>query len=281
MSIFPVTPQSKRLIRTSNPTPPESEKPGKKLRQEMSDSEHMDTQTLQASQTLDAIQNRYAISDVDIQKIASTVKTSILSDINHLVELKTKPLVNTIAKLQNENKKLREDLDSLEQYGRRSLIRISGIPETESEIDTTPIVQKLLSEIDPDFKPQEIIRSHRVGKQKQNETRSGHAKPRQIIVRLPEPNTKFRLFKCRKNLKHSREFRSVYLNEDLTLLRSKLLYHARKLYKNEKIQHLWTTNGKILMKDNNGTLYDTSTIDSFVATAMNLDPNFVIPEEFM
>lgn len=272
MSGFPETPRSKRLIRTSNPTPPKSEKPGKKLRTDMSDTEDMDDQSPETSET-SLKQNR--ISEEDVQRIANAVKATILKDVHKLIELETKPLLNTIKDLHNENQKLREDLDSLEQYGRRNLIRISGIPEIEAETDTTPVIEKLLSEIDPEFKPEEIIRSHRVG------TQRGRAKPRQIIVRLPDPNTKFRLFKCRKNLKHSREFKSVYINEDLTLLRSKLLYHARKLYKNKKIKHLWTTNGKILMKDNDGTLYNTSTIESFVDTAMKLDPSYTIPEDLL
>jgi uncharacterized membrane protein len=46
----------------------------------------------------------------------------------------TQPLREEIDKLKYENRKLREDLDSVEQYGRRSLIRISGIPEPEGKV---------------------------------------------------------------------------------------------------------------------------------------------------
>jgi hypothetical protein len=35
------------------------------------------------------------------------------------------------------NRKLKNEVDALEQYGRRSLIRISGIPEPTEEGDTT------------------------------------------------------------------------------------------------------------------------------------------------
>jgi hypothetical protein len=34
-----------------------------------------------------------------------------------------------IFRLNSENEKLREDLDALEQYGRRELMRINGIPD--------------------------------------------------------------------------------------------------------------------------------------------------------
>jgi hypothetical protein len=52
-----------------------------------------------------------------------------MTDITNLVLSHTQPLGEEIDKLKYENRKLREDLDSVEQYGRRSLIRISGIPE--------------------------------------------------------------------------------------------------------------------------------------------------------
>ena len=54
-----------------------------------------------------------------------------MTDITNLVLSHTQPLREEIDKLKYENRKLREDLDSVEQYGRRSLIRISGIPEPE------------------------------------------------------------------------------------------------------------------------------------------------------
>jgi hypothetical protein len=42
-----------------------------------------------------------------------------------------------------------------------------------------------------------------------------------------------------------------YINEDLTRMSTKIFYHERKLLKNKKIEHLWTTNGKIIMKGEN------------------------------
>jgi hypothetical protein len=39
--------------------------------------------------------------------------------------------------LETENKQLQKDLDALEQYGRRSLIRISGLSERATGDETT------------------------------------------------------------------------------------------------------------------------------------------------
>ena len=86
--------------------------------------------------------------------------------------------------------------------------------------------------------------------------------------------------KCRKNLKESEDYASVYINEDLTILRSKLLYHGRKLLKKKKLDHLWTTNGKICMTDKNGKFYDGSTVTRFAQAVMQIDPSFDLPSEF-
>jgi hypothetical protein len=48
-------------------------------------------------------------------------------------------------------------VDALEQYGRRSLIRISGIPEPTEEGDTTEKVRKIISDIDPRYEITNII----------------------------------------------------------------------------------------------------------------------------
>jgi hypothetical protein len=50
-------------------------------------------------------------------------------------------------KLERENNELMANLDSLEQYGRRSLIRVAGISEGGSDEDTNTIVQKIISDI--------------------------------------------------------------------------------------------------------------------------------------
>ena len=53
--------------------------------------------------------------------------------------------------------------DDLEQYTRRSCLRISGIPETQNE-DTTHHVLILAGEVGADISIDDIDRSHRVGR---------------------------------------------------------------------------------------------------------------------
>jgi hypothetical protein len=138
-----------------------------------------------------------------------------------LINEKTAPLLTKIDNLEKENRKLKNEVDALEQYRRRSLIRISGIPEPAEEGDTTEKVRKIISDIDPSYEITNIIRSHRV------EQAAAVVKHSKIIVRLSDPGVKFRILKCGKNLKENPEYRYVYIDEDLTERSSTVCYHAR------------------------------------------------------
>ncbi|VDI79352.1 Hypothetical predicted protein [Mytilus galloprovincialis] len=62
---------------------------------------------------------------------------------------------------------IKSDMDALEQYSRRDLIRINGIPDGgiyESSLQTNELVKELIKTIDEDLTPEDIIRSHRIGK---------------------------------------------------------------------------------------------------------------------
>jgi L-asparaginase/Glu-tRNA(Gln) amidotransferase subunit D len=52
------------------------------------------------------------------------------------------------------------------------------------------------------------------------------------------------------------------------------------LVKRRKAKHVWTTNGKISLKDNTGEIHNISTKDAFLTTARQTDPSFVKPENF-
>lgn len=271
------TPQ-RRLLRTSNPTPPEREE--KRSRIDMLDQSNDDINSITAETLQTIIPHQIKISDQDIQKIADAVKANIMTDITNLVLSHTQPLREEIDKLKYENRKLRDDLDSVEQYGRRSLMRISGIPEPEGEGDTTDLVRKIISDIDPKYREEDVIRSHRVGKLRPS-VNGDRSKPRQIIVRLSEPSVKIRILRCGKNLKKKENYKSVYVNEDLTLLRSKILFHCRQLQKKKKISQLWTTNGKICLIDRHEHFHDTSTVTRFAQVVDKVDPSYEIPPELL
>jgi hypothetical protein len=84
---------------------------------------------------------------------------------------------------------------------------VSGIPEPEGERDTTDLVRKIISDIDPNYREEDVNRSHRPS------VNGDRSKPRQIIVRLSDPSVKLRILRCGKNLKKNENYKSVYVNE--------------------------------------------------------------------
>jgi hypothetical protein len=59
--------------------------------------------------------------------------------------------------MRSENEKLREDLDALEQYGRRELMRINGIPDGGQQ-ETTANTTKLVTDFNMRFFTLESLR---------------------------------------------------------------------------------------------------------------------------
>jgi hypothetical protein len=59
-----------------------------------------------------SISQTVKISEDDTQKNAEAVKLSILSDIQHMIDLKTQPLIEKINVLQKVNRQLTNDLDN-------------------------------------------------------------------------------------------------------------------------------------------------------------------------
>jgi hypothetical protein len=89
-----------------------------------------------------------------------------------------------------------------------------------------------------------------------------------------------RILRSRKNLKKSRNFKSVYINEDLTRTRTNMFYHARQLLKTKQIENLWITNGNIIMKEVNGTINETNTPEAFRILVERLAPTYQLPDNF-
>lgn len=81
--------------------------------------------------------------------------------IQEIIDFEIKPLKNRVEQLEINRNRLMEKVDNLEQYGRRSLLRVSGIPESVGE-NTDLIVRSLFKEIDPAFNDLNVERTHRM-----------------------------------------------------------------------------------------------------------------------
>ncbi|CAC5411167.1 unnamed protein product [Mytilus coruscus] len=207
------------------------------------------------------------------------------SEIDYTIKATIDQYKQEINKHTNENQKLRDDLDSLQQYGRRDLMIINGIPDggnMETSEKTIELVTTLIKSIDKALQPGDIIRLYRIGpapltiNSRENENNVHSTPPRQIIVRLKDPQVKKRILRCKKLLKNRRDMKYVKLNEDLTKTRNNIAYKIRKLKIEHSVKDTWTNDGKIMMKDNQEQIHVVNTQDSFDQFCTN----FCIPGVF-
>lgn len=90
--------------------------------------------------------------------------------------------------------------------------------------------------------------------------RGNGKRPRPTIVKFVKRKTKSNIMKAKKNLKDKSQYKNVYINDDLSILRGKVV----KMMKDDKsIQKVWTIDGKILciLEKEDGSLVKV-TLDS-------------------
>ena len=136
-------------------------------------------------------------------------------------------------------------LDDLEMYGRRENLRILGIAEApaSSRDDGEEQVMKLATELGINLQARDLQRPHRLGKKKV----SGAAKPRPIIVHFMSYKKRQEIMFAKAKLRDMEGYAGVFIAEDLTQLRAKLLKYVRNDC-NEDFVCCHTMNGRIRMK---------------------------------
>ena len=181
----------------------------------------------------------------EIVTMVDDVVKGVLKGLNERIstlEEQNKGLVNENRALLARVSNLEKAVDQGEQYSRRNNLRITGYRETENE-NTDDIVLKIAADIGSDIELSDIDRSHRVGRPGVNRT-----KPRDVIVKFTSYRARQKLYKKRTALKDS-GFAGTFLNEDLTKLRSQVLFEARKVVKADRAKGAWSSDGNILIRD--------------------------------
>ena len=211
------------------------------------------------------------LSDHDVMRIAMQTKLLLGAEIDKLVQEKvlkeTADLQSRVTTLETDNKNLQDSItvletklstriDDLEQYSRRSCIRIAGIPETEHE-NTDDKVLDLAAHLNIQLNPRDIDRSHRVGPARTSTTSIADedepqpSRPREIIVKLRSYQARLSLLQGRKTLRVNKE--KIYINEDLTKTRKSLAYECRQLKRERKIVKTWVYDGNVFVTNRGGT----------------------------
>ncbi|XP_070180356.1 uncharacterized protein [Littorina saxatilis] len=217
------------------------------------------------------------IQPPDMSNLKEQLKNALIDP--ELIELLSKALAVEVRKeiadlrviLAAKDKEiiqLREQFDDLEQYSRRNCIRISPIPELESE-NTDNIVKIVAKSIGVDLKDVDIDRSHRVGRK----PAPGQPSQRPIIVKLTSYRSKVTLMMARRNLRDvdssklfpdaswpalpSRDARGargapkIFINDDLTKTRAAVASKARQLKVSKSLDDTWCRDGVVFVKKHN------------------------------
>ena len=74
-----------------------------------------------------------------------------------------------------------------------------------------------------------------------------------MLVKFTNYRDRAKVFRARTALKRQHgNTRKIFINEDLTTLRSRLFFKARQLKKRNTIQDCWTFDGLLLIKNKYG-----------------------------
>ena len=165
----------------------------------------------------------HEINDL-IKTLVQEVKT--LKEDLKVSNLKVKNLEIENARLKKATNLTLFKLDALDQYSPRENLRIYGVPETNNNNDDgEDVVLRIAKFLQIDLQGMYIYiqRAHRLGKKTNNKER----KLRPVIARFVSFKKRNEILSAKCKLKNSAEFQNVFISEDLTPLRFKLLHYVK------------------------------------------------------
>ena len=219
---------------------------------------------------------------------------SMKTNLNHAVkEIET--LVKHVNDVRGSVNSSNYQRDEIEQYGRLESWRAIDIQEEpikcndkgeniETE-DCAALAIEAAELIGVSLKKTDIQRAHRIGRRRVPfVNKSGvleTPKPRQLIVKLKDYGKRTEIMLNKKNLqenavkKQSVKFQEAFLVEDLTPLRSKMLWYAKKQC-NGKFKNCHTRDGRIKAQRTDTEDWVTlSNPDDFHRYGVNVDINIM------
>ena len=167
------------------------------------------------------------------ERVAAIVTVKITERLDRLEKALTTKQTK-IKQLEQNVTQLEAQVDNLVQYSRRTSIRITDHGNLNLQDHIT---------LD------NINRLQRIGA-RNSLTNKNHA--RQIIIQFKDYKSKTTFIKGRKSFLS--KYPDVYITEDLTNTRPRLLYVARSLKRQHKIQDCWSYDGRIMIKDLQGKI---------------------------
>ena len=154
------------------------------------------------------------------------------------LQVENKRLRKKVNVLENKILTLESEHNSLEQYGRRNNIEITGIPDSVPDQSLEEKVVDILNEITVNVSPKDIEACHRVGVSKNSSKKT--------IVRLINRKHAKKAFLSRKNLRKSTSPNcNVFINENLTVKNNQIAFLGRKLKRSGHLNKIYTRDGTV------------------------------------
>ena len=157
-----------------------------------------------------------------------------------------------ILDLQNDKVELQNQTDASNQYVRRDNFKITGVPyrEGESTEDLIKVVQSVTKHIGREIAENEISDIHRLPN---NQTDTNGSSAPGIIIRTNRRRVKHEIMDKKKHLRSSphRDYPNIGIYEDLTPLRSRILYALRNKKNqdgNKTYKFTWSKEGRIFCR---------------------------------
>lgn len=197
------------------------------------------------SSYIDSCVSKILTSTEVLESLASKLVGHLKKAVEDAVTAALDKALTQINDLAAEVSELRLRVDDMEQYERRTNVRVFGLPEREGE-DTDHLVLSLCKDrLKVDMSVEKIDRSHRVGR-KQEPGPDGKVRPRPIIVRFVSYRDRRTVFNAKKLLKDT----GVTIREDLTATRLQLFKTAAEKYGQ---RNTWTMDGRVKWITGTGT----------------------------
>ncbi len=166
-------------------------------------------------------------------------------DLKEQIEDIKSRLFNQTEKRKVDSIETKLALDDLEQESKLNNLRMAGIVEEDGESPQEKVLKIIQEELSlQTICERDIDLCYRLG-------RATESKVRDILVRFHSRQKRNLVYRCRHNM--PRVEAPIYINEDLTLMRSKLFYDARCKKKAGKITAVWTQEGTIIIKTNDSS----------------------------
>ena len=196
-----------------------------------------------------------------IEKAVNAAVTQLRTDLTALLHQKIEPVISKMAALECENHTLktdinvlhaeiadvrsllqrqRSDLNDIQQYSRKSHVRVFGMPEEQNENCQVKVTDLINSKLNYSIDDNTVEVAHRVGKVGE--------KPRAILVRFHRRDIKYSVMKARKMLRGS----GISISEDLTKTNLNLVKESKQ---HPRIEDAWGWNGKVFAKGLNGKTF--------------------------